>query len=127
MRSRRDCTSCSPPTLADVAPTLPTVEVARHGGPYSIRDLYPYQLALAQIDNLRQDGIFYGHDQSIPEGQAVLTALLSEAHEIVSMMQEENEQMEAEAEAEETGTMKESESQPASASASTVPSESGHD
>jgi hypothetical protein len=100
---------------------VPTVEVARHGGPYSIRDLYPYQLALAQIDNLRKDGIFYGHDNSIPEGQAVLTALLSEAHEIVSMMQEENEQMEAEEQ--QTG----SEAATASMPPSTAPSENGKD
>ncbi|KAM0786507.1 hypothetical protein ACM66B_001965 [Microbotryomycetes sp. NB124-2] len=72
------------------------IEVAKHGGPYSARDLYPYQLALAQIDNLRVDGRFEGHDGSCPEGQAILNALLSEAHEIVSIMQEENEQIEAE-------------------------------
>lgn len=71
------------------------IEVAKHGGPYSSRDLYPYQLALAQIDNLRTDGRFEGRDGSCPEGQAILNALLSEAHEICSMMQEENEQMEA--------------------------------
>ncbi|KAK4046834.1 hypothetical protein OIV83_005831 [Microbotryomycetes sp. JL201] len=97
--------------LMPVANKLTTVkrcliEVAKHGGPYSARDLYPYQLALAQIDNLRVDGRFEGHDGSCPEGQAILNALLSEAHEIVSMMQEENEQIEAEERAEETEAAK---------------------
>lgn len=61
----------------------------KFGGPYSQRDLYPYQLSLAQIDELRTDGRFQGRDGSVPEGQAILNALLSEAHEIISMMQEE--------------------------------------
>lgn len=86
------------------------IEVSKYGGPYSGRDLYvrppflpslprpsthstfvqqPYQLALAQIDGLRKDGKFEGRDGSIPEGQGILNALLSEAHEIVSVMQEE--------------------------------------
>lgn len=52
----------------------------------------------------------------------MLTALLSEAHEIVSMMQEENEQMEAEAE-DHTG----SEAATASMPPSTAPSENGKD
>jgi hypothetical protein len=44
---------------------------------------------LAQIDDLRTDGRFQGKDGSVPEGQAILNALLSEAHEIISTMQEE--------------------------------------
>ncbi|KAM0746953.1 hypothetical protein T439DRAFT_329228 [Meredithblackwellia eburnea MCA 4105] len=66
------------------------IEVSKYGGPYSPRDLYPYQMALAQIDDLRKDGKFEGRDGSIPEGQGILNALLSEAHEIVSVMQEES-------------------------------------
>ncbi|TNY24322.1 hypothetical protein DMC30DRAFT_346055 [Rhodotorula diobovata] len=65
------------------------IEVAKQGGPFTTRDLYPFQLALYQIDSLRKDGKFEGRDGSIPEGQAILNALLSEAHEIISMMQEE--------------------------------------
>ncbi|GAA6006772.1 uncharacterized protein JCM10292_005445, partial [Rhodotorula paludigena] len=65
------------------------LEVAKQGGPFTARDLYPFQLALYQIDSLRKDGKFEGRDGSVPEGQAILCALLSEAHEIISMMQEE--------------------------------------
>ncbi|GAA6049334.1 hypothetical protein JCM3770_007293 [Rhodotorula araucariae] len=65
------------------------IEVAKQGGPFTARDLYPFQLALYQIDSLRKDGKFEGRDGSIPEGQAILCALLSEAHEMISMMQEE--------------------------------------
>jgi len=63
-----------------------TVEVAKQGGPFTPRDLYPFQLALYQIDSLRKEGKFEGRDGSIPEGQAILNALLSEAHEIIEMM-----------------------------------------
>ena len=66
------------------------VEVQKFGGPYSQRDLYPFQLSLAQIDELRTDGRFHGRDGSVPEGQAILNALLSEAHEIISVMREES-------------------------------------
>ena len=60
---------------------LLAVEVAKQGGPFTARDLYPFQLALYQIDSLRKDGKFEGRDGSVPEGQAILNALLSEAHE----------------------------------------------
>ncbi|GAA5829921.1 hypothetical protein JCM3766R1_006702 [Sporobolomyces carnicolor] len=62
------------------------IEVAKQGGPFTARDLYPFQLALYQIDSLRKEGKFEGRDGSIPEGQAILNALLSEAHEIIEMM-----------------------------------------
>lgn len=58
---------------------LSSVEVQKYGGPYSGRDLYPYQLALAQIDDLRTDGRFQGRDGSIPEGQAILNAYVSQS------------------------------------------------
>jgi hypothetical protein len=63
-------------------------EVLKYGGPYSPRDLYPYHLALHQIDSLRKDGKFYADDGSIPEGQAILVAQLSEAHELLEMLKE---------------------------------------
>jgi len=50
--------------------------------------LYPYHLALHQIDSLRKDGKFLSEDGSIPEGQAILVAQLSEAHEILEMLKE---------------------------------------
>jgi hypothetical protein len=63
-------------------------EVLKYGGPYSPRDLYPYHLALHQIDSLRRDGKFCADDGSIPEGQAILVAQLSEAHELLEMLKE---------------------------------------
>ena len=63
-------------------------EVLKYGGPYTPRDLYPYHLALNQIDQLRKDGKFYADDGSIPEGQAILNAQLSEAHELLEMLKE---------------------------------------
>lgn len=63
-------------------------EVLKYGGPYTPRDLYPYHLALHQMDSLRKDGKFYADDGSIPEGQAILNAQLSEAHELLEMLKE---------------------------------------
>lgn len=57
------------------------VEVAKQGGPFTGRDLYPFQMALHQIDTLRKDGKFEGRDGSVPEGQSLLHALLSEAYD----------------------------------------------
>ncbi|EIW73151.1 hypothetical protein TREMEDRAFT_59313 [Tremella mesenterica DSM 1558] len=79
--------------LMPVANKLSTIkkclnEVLKYGGPYSPRDLYPYHLALHQIDQLRKDGKFYADDGSIPEGQAILVAQLSEAHELLEMLKE---------------------------------------
>lgn len=81
-------------SLMPIANRLTTVkrcliEVHKFGGPYSGRDLYPYQLALFQIDELRTDGKFLDADGGVPEGQAILNALLSECHELIAMMQEE--------------------------------------
>ncbi|PLW19099.1 hypothetical protein PCANC_06455 [Puccinia coronata f. sp. avenae] len=64
-------------------------EVLKYGGDeLSPRDLYPYQLALAQIDNLRIDGKFKGRDGTIPEGQAILNANLGECHELLNTLRE---------------------------------------
>lgn len=78
--------------LMPIANKLSTIkkclnEVLKYGGPFSARDLYPYHLALNQIDGLRKDGKFYSQDgsDSIPEGQAILVAHLSECHELLEM------------------------------------------
>ncbi|POV95354.1 hypothetical protein PSHT_15707 [Puccinia striiformis] len=64
-------------------------EVLKYGGDgLTGRDLYPYQLALAQIDNLRIDGKFKGKDGTIPEGQAILNANLGECHELLNTLRE---------------------------------------
>ncbi|KAG6852804.1 hypothetical protein C0991_009080 [Blastosporella zonata] len=85
--------------LMPIANKLSTVkkclnEVLKFGGPFSPRDLYPYQLALFQIDSMRQDGRFVGVDGSIPEGQGILMAHLSECHELVEMLKESMEEAE---------------------------------
>lgn len=79
--------------LMPVANKLSTIkkclnEVLKYGGPYSPRDLYPYHMALHQIDLLRKDGKFLADDGNIPEGQAILNAQLSEAHELLEMLKE---------------------------------------
>ncbi|KAF8075039.1 hypothetical protein FPV67DRAFT_1727433 [Lyophyllum atratum] len=85
--------------LMPVANKLSTVkkclnEVLKFGGPFNPRDLYPYQLALFQIDTMRQDGKFIGVDGSIPEGQGILMAHLNECHELVEMLKESMEECE---------------------------------
>lgn len=57
------------------------LEVQRMGGLSSPRELYPYQMKLASIDDLRVDGKFMV-DDTIPEGQGMLNALLSECFDI---------------------------------------------
>ncbi|KAG9312867.1 hypothetical protein JVU11DRAFT_6300 [Chiua virens] len=87
--------SCEPVSeeLMPVANKLSTVkkclnEVYKHGGPFSPRDLHPYQLALHQIDSMRKDGKFIGHDGNVPEGQGVVMAHLNECHELLEMLKE---------------------------------------
>lgn len=79
--------------LMPIANKLNTVkrclnEVLKCGGPFNARDLYPYQLALFQIDSMRKDGRFVSADGTIPEGQGIIMANLSECHELVEMLKE---------------------------------------
>ncbi|KAJ7576912.1 hypothetical protein C8J56DRAFT_971902 [Mycena floridula] len=79
--------------LMPVANKLSTVkkclnEVLKYGGPFSPRELYPYQLALHKIESLRKDGKFVGVDGSIPEGQGIVMAHLNECHELLEMLKE---------------------------------------
>ncbi|EMD38951.1 hypothetical protein CERSUDRAFT_81747 [Gelatoporia subvermispora B] len=79
--------------LMPIANKLSTVkkclnEVLKYGGPFSPRDLYPYQLALHQIDSMRKDGKFVGVDGTIPEGQGIVMAHLNECHELLEMLKE---------------------------------------
>ncbi|KAF8421923.1 hypothetical protein EV426DRAFT_699410 [Tirmania nivea] len=58
------------------------LEVQNSGGISSARDLYPYSMKLASIDNMRVDGKFMvGRD--IPEGQGRINSLLAECFEVV--------------------------------------------
>ncbi|KAF9245344.1 hypothetical protein BU15DRAFT_85662 [Melanogaster broomeanus] len=79
--------------LMPIANKLSTIkkclnEVNKYGGPFTPRDLYPYQIALHQIDSMRKDGKFVGHDGSIPEGQGIIMAHLNECHELLEMLKE---------------------------------------
>ncbi|KAF9005994.1 hypothetical protein BDQ17DRAFT_1467113 [Cyathus striatus] len=79
--------------LMPIANKLSTIkkclnEVLKYGGPFNPRDLYPYQLALFQIDSMRKDGRFVGVDGSVPEGQGIIMAHLNECHELVEMLKE---------------------------------------
>ncbi|KAJ3812516.1 hypothetical protein EV368DRAFT_44332 [Lentinula lateritia] len=79
--------------LTPIANKLSTVkkclnEVLKYGGLFSPRDLYPYQLALHQIESRRKDGKFIGADGSIPEGQGTIMAHLNECHELIEMLKE---------------------------------------
>ncbi|KAI0761897.1 hypothetical protein BC629DRAFT_1682625 [Irpex lacteus] len=79
--------------LMPIANKLTTVkkclnEVLKYGGAFSPRELYPYQLALHQIDSMRKDGKFVGVDGNIPEGQGIVMAHLNECHELLEMLKE---------------------------------------
>lgn len=69
-------------------------EVSKYGGPFTMRDLYPYRLALHQIDGMRsplldKDGNdtgvkkWLGRDGSVPEGQAILRAQYEEVEQTI--------------------------------------------
>ncbi|EPQ28632.1 uncharacterized protein PFL1_03935 [Pseudozyma flocculosa PF-1] len=72
-------------------------EVSKYGGPFTMRDLYPYRLALHQIGNMRspvkdKDGNdtgvkkWLGRDGSVPEGQAILRAQFEEVEQRIEEM-----------------------------------------
>ncbi|KAJ9087367.1 hypothetical protein DSO57_1034004 [Entomophthora muscae] len=63
-------------------------EVKTWGGPFTTRELYPYQIKLASIDNLRVDGKFLDEHGQVPEGQAVVMALLNECYDIMFELKE---------------------------------------
>lgn len=63
-------------------------EVKIWGGPFKARELYPYQIKLASIDNQRVDGKFLDEHGQIPEGQAIVTALLNECYGIFFELKE---------------------------------------
>lgn len=51
------------------------IEVKKYGGPFTLRELYPYQMKLASIDNMRVDGKFLDEDGNIPEGENLWISL----------------------------------------------------
>ncbi|CCE62317.1 hypothetical protein TPHA_0C01610 [Tetrapisispora phaffii CBS 4417] len=64
----------------------------RMGGVNSPRELYPYQLKLASLDELRIDGKFYDSSGEIPEGQGTLNALLAECFDMLHELEIESEE-----------------------------------
>ncbi|KAJ1938980.1 hypothetical protein FBU59_004274, partial [Linderina macrospora] len=59
------------------------LEVKKYGGPLTARDLYPYQMKLSSIDNLRTDGKFLDEEGHVPEGQGVVMSLLNECYDLM--------------------------------------------
>ncbi|KAK5779008.1 hypothetical protein RI543_003628 [Arxiozyma heterogenica] len=70
------------------------LELKRMGGVENERELYPYQMKLASLDNLRRDGKFYDADGNIPEGQGILNALLAGCFDIIHELKVEAEERE---------------------------------
>ncbi|CAR24301.1 Cub1p [Lachancea thermotolerans CBS 6340] len=70
------------------------LELKRMGGVENDRELYPYQMKLASLDNVRVDGKFYDEDGNIPEGQGTLNALLAECFDILHELKIEAEERE---------------------------------
>ncbi|KAF9924619.1 hypothetical protein FBU30_005442 [Linnemannia zychae] len=64
------------------------LEVKKWGGDFTVRDLYPYQMKLSQLDNMRVDGKFLDKNKEIPEGQGICNNLLSECYDILYELQE---------------------------------------
>lgn len=74
-------------------------EISKFSGPFTMRDLYPYKLALHQIDGMRtvvkgkdKDGNeiemkkWLGREGSVPEGQAILKAQYEEVEQTIEEM-----------------------------------------
>ena len=70
-------------------------EVSKYGGPFTMRDLYPYRLALHQIDGMRRPVLdaegndtgvkkWLGRDNTVPEGQAILRAQFEEVEQTIN-------------------------------------------
>ncbi|CAO3630503.1 unnamed protein product [Cunninghamella blakesleeana] len=53
------------------------------GSPCSDEELYPYQMKLSSIENLRKDGKFYDVKGHIPEGQALCVSTLEECYQLL--------------------------------------------
>ncbi|KAM3527697.1 hypothetical protein MY4038_006201 [Beauveria bassiana] len=57
------------------------IEVKDNGGVSSVRELYPYSMKLASLDNMRVDGKFVVNGD-IPEGQSSVSELLAECFDL---------------------------------------------
>ncbi|KAI9259944.1 hypothetical protein EDC94DRAFT_611278 [Helicostylum pulchrum] len=87
--------------LAPVYNQLTTVRqcllaVKKTGSPCSPEELYPYQMKLASIENLRKNGNFYDDRGSLPEGQALCVDVLEECYLILESLRDEEEDTQSE-------------------------------
>ncbi|KAI9594194.1 hypothetical protein BDF19DRAFT_466693 [Syncephalis fuscata] len=57
------------------------IEIHKLEGAPSESELFPLQMKLAQIDNIRVNGKFVEEDGTIPEGQAIVMSLLNECYD----------------------------------------------
>ncbi|KAI8347607.1 hypothetical protein EDC96DRAFT_578154 [Choanephora cucurbitarum] len=68
--------------------------VKKIGAPCSDEELYPYQMKLASIENLRKDGKFYDDNGDIPEGQALCVDVLEECYSLLNSLRDISEDFE---------------------------------
>ncbi|KAG1454348.1 hypothetical protein G6F56_007343 [Rhizopus delemar] len=61
------------------------------GAPCSAEELYPYQMKLSSIENMRKDGKFYDDCGNIPEGQGLCVDILDECYKILDSLGNESE------------------------------------
>ena len=78
------------------------IELQKMGGVDTPLELYPYQMKLASLDNMRKDGKFYDDDGNIPEGQGILNALLANCYDILHELKIQAEEREEKGEKTET-------------------------
>ncbi|KAG2225746.1 hypothetical protein INT45_011414 [Circinella minor] len=64
--------------------------VRNTGAPCSAEELYPYQMKLTSIDNLRRDGNFHDDEGHIPEGQAMCVSTLEECYCLLDELRDQN-------------------------------------
>ncbi|KAI9488015.1 hypothetical protein BDB00DRAFT_792186 [Zychaea mexicana] len=64
--------------------------VRNTGAPCSPEELYPYQMKLTSIDNLRRDGKFHDDEGHIPEGQAMCVSTLEECYSLLDELRDQN-------------------------------------
>ncbi|KAI8364255.1 hypothetical protein BD560DRAFT_403434 [Blakeslea trispora] len=68
--------------------------VKKINAPCSAEELYPYQMKLASIENLRKDGKFYDDQGDIPEGQALCVDVLEECYSLLNSLRDLSEDLE---------------------------------
>ncbi|KAI8099042.1 uncharacterized protein BX664DRAFT_381663 [Halteromyces radiatus] len=59
------------------------IAVKKTGAPCTPEELYPYQMKLASIEDLRKDGKFYDDRGDLPEGQALCVNTLEECYQLL--------------------------------------------